>query len=132
MTKLSLYYARFNKVEEEIVFSAMSGIKDSKATIDQLVDEHRKLEDLVQRLQEARDPQLFRCFESLQTSLKLTFAWKNGSFSLATNRASPPNWPDMWASASEVIGTAMQPKHPNLLESNTSERPHMPYFLAPS
>ena len=125
---LSLYYARFNKVEEEIVFSAMSGIKDSKATIDQLVDEHRKLENLVQRLQEAGIRSWFRCFESLADLLEAHIRMEERFSSLATNRVSPPNWPDMWASGSEVIGTHHAAEASLSAGMKTSERPDMPYF----
>jgi len=105
------------KAEEEIVFPAMSGIEDSRATIDQLVEEHRKLERFVQRLREARDLQLaplLREFADLleahiRTEERVLFPRYERSVS--TEQASKVGLRIL-----ELIGTAMKPKHPVLLE----------------
>ena len=46
------------EVEEEIVFPAMRGIAGAGATVEQLIEEHRKIERLVHRLYPARGLQL--------------------------------------------------------------------------
>lgn len=46
------------EVEEEIVFPAMRGIAGAVATVEQLIEEHRKIERLVHRLHQARGLQL--------------------------------------------------------------------------
>ena len=77
------------EAEEEIVFPAMSGMEDTKATIDQLVNEHRNLERLVQRLRKNATSSWRRCFENSPTSWKHTFAQKNVFSSLNTNGVFP-------------------------------------------
>ena len=41
------------EAEEEIVFPAMSSIEEARGTIRQLMEEHRNLERMIQRLREA-------------------------------------------------------------------------------
>lgn len=56
------------EVEEEIVFPAMRGIAGAVATVEQLIEKHRKIERLVHRLHTARGLQmspLFREFANL-------------------------------------------------------------------
>jgi len=105
------------KAEEEIVFPAMKGIEDSRATIDQLVNEHRNLERLAQRLREAREVQLtplLREFADLleahiRTEERVLFPRYELSISSDLAR-------QVGIRVLEVIGTAMKPKHPVLLE----------------
>lgn len=105
------------KVEEEIVFPAMSGIEDSKGTIDQLVDEHRKLENLVQRLQEARDAQLAPLLREFADLLEAHIRMEERVlFPRYEQGVSSELARHVGIRVQEVIGTAMQPKHPNLLE----------------
>jgi iron-sulfur cluster repair protein YtfE (RIC family) len=105
------------KVEEEIVFSAMSGIEDSKATIDQLVDGHRKLENLVQRLQEARDAQLAPLLRKFADLLEAHIRIEERVlFPRYEQGVSSELARHVGIRVLEVIGTGMQPKHPNLLE----------------
>jgi len=105
------------KAEEEIVFPAMSGMEDSRATIDQLIDEHRTLEGLVQRMRKARDLQLAPLLREFADLLEahirreervLFPRYEEGvSSKLATQ---------VGIRVLEVIGTAMKPKNPVLLE----------------
>jgi iron-sulfur cluster repair protein YtfE (RIC family) len=105
------------EAEEEIVFPAMSGIEDSRAMVDQLVDEHRKLERLVQRLGKARDPQLaplLREFADLleahiRTEERVLFP----RYELCVSSELAKK---VGIRVLEVIGTAMKLKHPVLLE----------------
>ena len=105
------------KAEEEIVFPAMSGIEDSRATIDQVVDEHRNLERLVHRLRKARELQLAPLLREFADLLEAHIRTEE--------RVLFPRY-ELYVSSElakqvgirvlEVIGTAMKPKHPVLLE----------------
>ena len=105
------------KVEEEIVFPAMSGIDDSKATIDQLVDEHRKLENLVQRLQEARDAQLAPLLREFADLLEAHIRMEERVlFPRYEQGVSSELAREVGLRVLELVGTAMKPKRPELLE----------------
>jgi iron-sulfur cluster repair protein YtfE (RIC family) len=105
------------EAEERIVFPAMSECKDSSATIDQLVSEHRNLERLVQQLRQTRGLQLatlLREFADLleahiRTEERVLFPRYEHCVPLEVTR-------QVGARVLEVIGTAMKPKHPVLLE----------------
>jgi iron-sulfur cluster repair protein YtfE (RIC family) len=103
--------------EEEIVFPAMSGVEDSKATIDRLVDEHRNLEGLVQRLRKARDPQLAPLLRKFADLLEAHIRTEERVFFPQYELCvSPELARDVGMRVLAVIGTAKKPKHPELLE----------------
>ena len=105
------------EAEEEIVFPAISGIQDSKATIDQLVDEHRKLERFVQRLREARDLQLAPLLREFADLLEAHIRTEERVlFPRYEEGVSSELAKQVGTRVLEVIGTAMKPKHPVLLE----------------
>lgn len=105
------------KAEEEIVFPAMRGIEDSRATVDQLVVEHRNLESLIQRLRQAGDLQLAPLLREsadlleahIRTEERVLFPCYELGVSSELAR-------QVGIRVLEVIGTAMKPKHPVLLE----------------
>jgi hemerythrin-like domain-containing protein len=108
----------------------MSGIEDSKSTIVQLVDEHRKLENLVQRLQEARHPQLAPLLRVFADFLEAHIRTEElGLFPRYEQGVSSELAKHVAMRVLEVIG------HPEASQSagmNLSERLHMPCFLDPS
>ena len=77
----------------------MSGIEEARATIEQLIGEHRRLATLVDRLALAHiwkeERVLFPCYE---------------------RNISPKQAGQGKIQVLEVIGSAMKPKHPVLLE----------------
>jgi iron-sulfur cluster repair protein YtfE (RIC family) len=105
------------KAEEEIVFPAMNGIEDSRATIDQLVDEHRKLERLVQRLQHARGLQLASLLREFTDLLEAHIRTEERVlFPRYEEGVSSELAKQVGTRVLDVIGTAMKPKHPVIFE----------------
>jgi len=105
------------EVEEEIVFPAMSGIENSRATIYQLVDEHRNLERLVHRLRQARGLQLSRVLREFADLLEAHIRKEERVlFPCYERNISPKHAGQVKTQVLEAIGTAMKPKHPVLLE----------------
>jgi iron-sulfur cluster repair protein YtfE (RIC family) len=105
------------EAEEEIVFPAMSAIEDSKATIDQLVNEHRNLERLVQRLRKARELQLAPLLREFADLLEAHVRTEERVLFPRYERSVPPEVAKQVAiRVLEAIGTALKPKYPVLLE----------------
>jgi len=105
------------EAEEEIVFPAMSGMEDSKATIDQLVNEHRNLERLVRRLRKARDLQLAPLLREFADLLEAHIRTEERAlFPRYEQGVSSELATQVGIRVLEVIGTAMKPKNPVLLE----------------
>ena len=105
------------EAEEGIVFPAMRRIEDSKATIDQLVNEHRNLERLVQRLRKARELQLAPLLREFADLLEAHIrAEERVLFPRYESCVSSDLARQVGIRVLEAIGTAMKPKHPVLLE----------------
>jgi iron-sulfur cluster repair protein YtfE (RIC family) len=105
------------EAEERIVFPAMSGIEDTKATIDQLISEHRNLERLVQGLRKARELQLAPLLREFADLLEAHIrAEERVLFPRYERFVSPELARQVGICVLEVTGTAMKPKHPELLE----------------
>jgi len=105
------------EAEEEIVFPAMSGMEDSKATIDQLVNEHRNLERLVRRLRKARDLQLAPLLREFADLLEAHIRTEERAlFPRYEQGVSSELATQVGIRVLEVIGTAMKPKNPVVLE----------------
>ena len=105
------------KAEEEIVFPAMNGIEDSRAMIAQLVDEHRKLEKLVQRLKKARELRLAPLLREFADLLEAHIRTEERVlFPRYEKGVSSELAKQVGTRVLEVIGTAMKPKRPELLE----------------
>jgi iron-sulfur cluster repair protein YtfE (RIC family) len=105
------------EAEEEIVFPAMSGIEDSRATIAQLVDEHRKLEKLVQRLRKVRELQLAPLLREFADLLEAHIRTEERAlFPRYEQGVSSELATQVGIRVLEVIGTAIKPKHPVLFE----------------
>ena len=105
------------EAEEEIVFPAMSGMEDSKATIDQLVNEHRNLERLVRRLRKARDLQLAPLLREFADLLEAHIRTEERAlFPRYEQGVSSELATQVGIRVLEVIGTAMKPKRPELLK----------------
>jgi iron-sulfur cluster repair protein YtfE (RIC family) len=105
------------EAEEEIVFPAMSGMEGTKATIDQLVHEHRNLARLVRRLRKARDLQLAPLLREFAELLEAHIrAEERVLFPCYEQAVSSELARQVGIRILEVIGTAMKPKHPLLLE----------------
>ncbi len=105
------------KAEEEIVFPAMSGIEDSRAMIDQLVDEHRKLEKLVQRLRKARELRLAALLREFADLLEAHIRTEERAlFPRYEQGVSSELARQVGLRVLELVGTTMKPKRPELLE----------------
>ena len=85
--------------------------------IAQLVDEHRKLERLVQRLREARDLQLAPLLREFADLLEAHIRTEElALFPRYEQGISSDLARQVGLRVLEVIGTAMKPKRPELLE----------------
>ena len=105
------------EAEEEIVFPAMSGIEEANGTIEQLIAEHRGLATLVDRLRQTLglelSPLLRECADLLEAHIRkeervLFPCYEQNISSIAADQVE--------IQVLEVIGSAMKPKHPELLE----------------
>ena len=105
------------EAEEGVVFPAMSGIEDSRATIEQLVDEHRKLEKLVQQLRKARELELAPLLREFADLLEAHIRTEERAlFPRYEKGVSSELARQVGLRVLELVGTAMMPKRPELLK----------------
>ncbi|MCI0622328.1 MAG: hemerythrin domain-containing protein [Acidobacteria bacterium] len=105
------------EAEEEIVFRAMRGIEGAGATIAELVDEHRNLARLVDRLRQHEDLRLAPLLREFADLLKSHIRKEERVlFPCYERNISPREAGHVKRRVLEVIGSAMKPKHPVLLE----------------
>jgi iron-sulfur cluster repair protein YtfE (RIC family) len=105
------------EAEEEIVFRAMSGIEGAGATIEELVGEHRNLARLVDRLRRHEDMRLAPLLREFADLLESHIRKEERVlFPCYERNISPREAGHVKRRVLEVIGSAMKPKHPVLLE----------------
>ena len=105
------------EAEEEIVFPSMGGIEEARPTIKQLLDEHRNLERIIQRLRLARDLQLAPLLRDFADLLEAHIRKEERVlFPCYEVHVSPEQASQVGIRIQDVIGTARHPKNPVLLE----------------
>ena len=104
-------------VEEEIVFRAMSGIEEADSVIRELIEEHRDIRRLIQRLQRARSPKIAPLLREFADLLEAHIRKEERVlFPCYERHISPGKAGQVRIQVLEVIGSAMKPKYPVLLE----------------
>jgi iron-sulfur cluster repair protein YtfE (RIC family) len=104
-------------VEEEIVFPAMSGIEEADSVIRELIEEHRDIRRLIQRLQLARSPKIAPLLREFADLLEAHIRKEERVlFPCYERHISPGKAGQVRIQVLEVIGSAMKPKYPVLLE----------------
>jgi len=104
-------------VEEEIVFPAMSGIEEADSVIRELIEEHRDIRRLIQRLQLARSPKIVPLLREFADLLEAHIRKEERVlFPCYERHISPGKAGQVRIQVLEVIGSAMKPKYPVLLE----------------
>lgn len=105
------------EAEEEIVFPAMSGMEEAEATIAQLIGEHRGLLALVDRLRQSPNLELSPLLREFADLLEAHIRKEERIlFPCYEQNISPKVAGQVKSQILEVIGSAMKPKHPELLE----------------
>lgn len=105
------------EAEEAIVFPAMSGIEEADATIAQLIGEHRALMALVDRLRQTPDLELSPLLREFADLLEAHIRKEERIlFPCYEQNISPKVAGQVKRQILGVIGSAMKPKHPELLE----------------
>jgi iron-sulfur cluster repair protein YtfE (RIC family) len=95
----------------------MSGIKEAKATIEQLIGEHRSLAMLVDRLRLALGLELSPLLREFADLLEAHIRKEERVlFPCYERNILPKEAGQVKIQVLEVIGSAMKPKHPELLE----------------
>ena len=112
-TDLETHFA----VEEGIVFPVMSGIEEAGEIVEQLVDEHRKLAMLVDRLREPLGLELSALLREFADLLESHIRKEERIlFPCYEKTISPQTADQVRSQVLEIIGSAMKPKNPVLLE----------------
>ena len=105
------------KAEEEILFPAMQGIAQAASLIAELRDEHRKLEGFAQQL---RSTELNATEVTLREFAALLEAHIRKEerllFPIYEEEIPQPTAEQLQRDIEALVGTALQPKHPELLE----------------
>ncbi|MFN8006741.1 MAG: hemerythrin domain-containing protein, partial [Terriglobia bacterium] len=105
------------EVEEKIIFPAMSQIEEASGVIEQLIKEHRDISKLVQQLRRARglrlSPLLHKFADLLEAHIRKE---ERVLFPSYERNISPQKAGQVKIQVLEIIGSAMKPKHPMLLE----------------
>lgn len=105
------------EVEEAIVFPPMRGIEEARSTIEQLIGDHRGLAALVDRLRQTLSleisPLLRESADLVEAHIRkeeriLFPCYEQNISSIVADQVE--------IQVLEVIGSAMKPKHPELLE----------------
>ena len=105
------------EVEEEIVFPAMSGVEEARATIGELLGEHRNLATLVGQLQQAAGSELARLLREFANLLEAHIRKEERVlFPYYERNVLPKQAAQVKNRVLQTIGTAMKPRHPFLLE----------------
>jgi iron-sulfur cluster repair protein YtfE (RIC family) len=105
------------EVEEKFVFPAMSGIQEATSTIEDLVGEHRSLAKLVAELSEERGPKLAILLGKFAQVLEAHIRKEERilfpcyELNISSAKAS-----QVKSQVLEALGSALKPKHPELLE----------------
>jgi iron-sulfur cluster repair protein YtfE (RIC family) len=103
--------------EEEIVFPAMSGIEEANSTIAELIGEHRGLSALVDRLRQTSGLELSPLLREFADLLEAHIRKEERILFPCYEQSIPPTVAGQVKSQIlGVIGSAMKPKHPELLE----------------
>lgn len=105
------------KVEEEIVFPAMSGISKAAETIHQLISEHRQIEILVQQLRQEDGRRLALLLQEFADLLEVHIR-REERILFPFYEAQVPSElaKQVGEQILEFIGDAAQPRDPTLLE----------------
>jgi iron-sulfur cluster repair protein YtfE (RIC family) len=105
------------EAEEAIVFPAMSGIVEARPTVEQLLDEHRSLARLADRMRQAVGVELSPLLREFADLLEAHIRKEERVlFPCYEENISPKKADHVQIRVLEVIGSAMKPKHPILLE----------------
>jgi len=103
------------EAEEQIVFPVMTGMAEASATVKELIEEHRNLVRLVDRPAVGVEaPPLLREFaDRLEAHIRKE---ERVLFPCYEQKISPKEADHVKIQILEAIGSAMKPKHPQLLE----------------
>jgi iron-sulfur cluster repair protein YtfE (RIC family) len=105
------------EAEEEIVFPAMLEIEEARAVIEQLIKEHRNVTRLVDRLRRSRGLQLSSLLREFADLLEAHIRQEERVlFPCYERNISPKEAGQVKIQILQVIGSAMKPKNPVLLE----------------
>jgi iron-sulfur cluster repair protein YtfE (RIC family) len=105
------------EVEEKIVFPAMREIEEADAVIEQLIEEHRSIKRLIQRMQQAQGLKLSPLLREFADVLEAHIRKEERVLFPCYERNIPPKKAgQVKIQVLEVIGSGMKPKHPELLE----------------
>src|SRR5262249_46237397 len=105
------------EVEEKIVFRAMSGIEEAFSTIEELIQEHRSIGRLVDRIRQGQCWQLAWLLQKFADLLEAHIRKEECVlFPCYEQNLSSLEAEQVRTGVLELIGTAMKPKNPVLLE----------------
>jgi len=105
------------RAEEEILFPAMRGIAQATELIAELGDEHRKLKTLVQQLQAADTNSTEATLREFAALLEAHIRKEERIlFPIYENGIPAPTAEEVGHEIEALIGMAVQPRHPELLE----------------
>jgi iron-sulfur cluster repair protein YtfE (RIC family) len=112
-TDLTMHF----EAEEKIVFPAMNGIDEARTTVEQLLSDHRDLARLVTRLREAVGVELSPLLREFADLLEAHIRKEERVlFPCYEHNISPEKAGQVQIQVLEIIGSAMKPKNPVLLE----------------
>jgi len=104
------------KAEEEVLFPAMQGFSSSSDLISELLAEHRRLEHLVERLRQPDEALLAEVLREFADLLESHIRKEERQlFPIYEAQASDELAQSVGRRVAALIGTAMQPKSPELL-----------------
>jgi len=104
-------------VEENILFPAMSEVTEAGVTIEELVGEHRNVARLVDRLRQVEDLRLAPLLREFADQLEAHIRKEESVLFPCYERNIPPNKAGQVKNqVLQILGSAMKPKHPALLE----------------
>jgi iron-sulfur cluster repair protein YtfE (RIC family) len=105
------------EAEESVLFPSMQGIPAAILLMDELLLEHRELEELVRRLREADVKELAGLLTEFATLLESHIRKEERIlFPIYEREVAPDVAARVEREILSVIGTAIQPKHPELLD----------------
>lgn len=105
------------EAEESIVFPAMREMEEARAVIEELIEEHRGLGQLVERMRRSRGLELAPLLREFADLLEAHIRKEERVlFPCYERHISPEEAGQVKAQVLEAIGDAMKPRHPVLLE----------------
>lgn len=105
------------KAEEEVLFPAMRSLSGASAIIDELLSQHRKVESLVEELRPVEIPTLGDKLNEFADLLEAHIRKEERELFPIYEREAPDRvGRAVAAGITDIIGAAMQPKNPELLE----------------